>query len=229
MLTDLAWSCAMVGHVEPAFIQQLAAWSIQMDVTALGQQQLIQWFQVQASLADAAVQHPELRSLCISNTLLVAAQEAWMQQVQGQQRLTPFHKEVHEALRQVGKRCAMNLALDGPLVVDVVLKNRRPKVALQLETPDMFAVNPPHVPLGATASRWRSLQMRGWQVVSLRYSDWVRKSPEARTLYMWDLRESSAAAKTPGLALNMVHAAPAAAATKKESSLTSRLWKFIEG
>jgi hypothetical protein len=61
------------------------------------------------------------------------------------------------------------LALDGPLVVDVALARkpsvaRNERVAIQLETPDMFAANPPHAALGPTAARWRALQLRGWQV-----------------------------------------------------------------
>jgi hypothetical protein len=68
-----------------------------------------------------------------------------------------------------GRRHRLNLALDGPLVVDVALARkpsvaRNERVAIQLETPDMFAANPPHAALGPTAARWRALQSRGWQV-----------------------------------------------------------------
>jgi hypothetical protein len=58
--------------------------------------------QVQFCLSDAAVQLPELRSVGLPNQLLLAAHEAWMQ-ARGGQRLTSFHKEVHDALQQVGK------------------------------------------------------------------------------------------------------------------------------
>jgi hypothetical protein len=57
--------------------------------------------QVQFCLSDAAVQLPELRSVGLPNQLLLAAHEAWMQ-ARGGQRLTSFHKEVHDALQQVG-------------------------------------------------------------------------------------------------------------------------------
>lgn len=70
---------------------------------------------------------------------------------------------------QAGKRCRLNVALDGPLVVDVAFMRipqygRKERVAIQLETPDMFAANAPHAALGPTAARWRALQSRGWQV-----------------------------------------------------------------
>lgn len=66
--------------------------------------------QIQTYHIDAAVYHPDIRSQGLSNHLLIAAQDAWMQKLQGQS-LTPFHKEVHEALKQAGTRCRLNVAL----------------------------------------------------------------------------------------------------------------------
>lgn len=66
--------------------------------------------QVQSCLTDAAVSNPEFRTLGLGNHLLLAAQEAWLQKLQGQS-LTAFHKEVHEALKQAGARCRLNVAL----------------------------------------------------------------------------------------------------------------------
>jgi hypothetical protein len=60
--------------------------------------------QVQFCLTDAAVQLPELRSIGLPNQLLLAAHAAWSQAQSGQ-RLTNFHKEVHDALQQV-RHCA---------------------------------------------------------------------------------------------------------------------------
>jgi hypothetical protein len=57
--------------------------------------------QVQFCISDAAVQLPELRSIGLPSQLLLAAHAAWSQALSGQ-RLTPFHKEVHDALLQVG-------------------------------------------------------------------------------------------------------------------------------
>eukprot|EP00878_Enallax_costatus_P032748 GHUV01036012.1.p1 GENE.GHUV01036012.1~~GHUV01036012.1.p1 ORF type:complete len:661 (+),score=202.40 GHUV01036012.1:871-2853(+) len=165
-VTDLAWSCALMGHLNVPFWEQVACWSTRLHVEDLNEEQLLRWFQVQTYLTDAAVSHPNIRSLGLSNSLLIAAHDAWMQKLQGQS-LTLFHKEVHDALKQAGTRCRLNVALDGPLVVDVALQthhlpNRR--AALQLETPEMFASNPPYAALGPTAARWRALQCRGWRV-----------------------------------------------------------------
>jgi hypothetical protein len=126
--------------------------------------------QINSFLTDAAVHHPELRTCTImANNLLVAAQAAWLQKVPA--KLTSrFQREVHQALQAVGKKCRVNLSLDGLFTVDIDLRmQHRSKVALQLEGPLAFAANPPYAALGPTAAKWRALQTRGWQVSGWRW------------------------------------------------------------
>ncbi|WIA39327.1 hypothetical protein OEZ86_005440 [Tetradesmus obliquus] len=241
IVTQLASSCAVVNHFDKGFFQALASWLGQLQMQQLSHQQLLAWFQVQFCLTDAevqfcltdaAVQLPELRSIGLPNQLLLAAHEAWSKDVSGQ-RLTAFHKEVHDALQQAGKRCRLNVALDGPLVVDVAFMRipqygRKERVAIQLETPDMFAANAPHAALGPTAARWRALQSRGWQVLSLRYSDWCRlKTPEDRARYMWHMREASAVRAPLAPDVVRVGAQQQDSSSKAPKSLSQQLWRLL--
>jgi hypothetical protein len=49
VITQLAWSCAVVHHLEPAFFRTLAAWAGRLQLKQLNEQQLLQWFQVRFS------------------------------------------------------------------------------------------------------------------------------------------------------------------------------------
>lgn len=126
--------------------------------------------QVNSFLTDAAVHQPELRtSTILNNNLLVAAQAAWLQKVPAK-FTSRFQREVHQALQAIGKKCRVNVILDGQSKVDIHLHMpHRSKVALQLEGPAAFAANPPYAPLGPTAAKWRALQIRGWQVRHVRH------------------------------------------------------------
>jgi hypothetical protein len=46
VMTQLAWSCAVVNHLEPAYFRALAAWAARLQLKQLSEQQLLQWFQV---------------------------------------------------------------------------------------------------------------------------------------------------------------------------------------
>jgi hypothetical protein len=46
VITQLAWSCAVVHHLEPTFFRALATWAGRLQLSQLSEQQLLQWFQV---------------------------------------------------------------------------------------------------------------------------------------------------------------------------------------
>lgn len=68
----------------------------------------------------------------------------------------------------------INYSSDGVCVIDVALNVHGKRVALSIDGPQCFSANAPYAPLGETVARWRLIQSRGWKVVSIRYSDWIK-------------------------------------------------------
>lgn len=100
---------------------------------------------MQSCLTDAAITNPELRSLSLSNHLLLAAQGAWLQRLQGQS-LTSFHKDVHEALKQAGAKCRLNVALGGWQCMDATLA-----LLLHVKGGSLVDMNLAHAPVPCTS------------------------------------------------------------------------------
>jgi hypothetical protein len=124
--------------------------------------------QVQRALVEAAASHPELRNaappVALPLGLAAASRGAWAAAARAV-RPEALHREVHETLVTMGYAPHLGVSTsDGQCLVDVALHLKGKRVALALEGTAAFAANAPHVPLGATVSRWRALQARGWQV-----------------------------------------------------------------
>ncbi|GBF87387.1 hypothetical protein Rsub_00098 [Raphidocelis subcapitata] len=192
--------------------------------------------------AGAAHGGGALLPLSLPPSMLNEARAAWLSAHSGPRgpRAAEFASEVYSSLRDLGLPASMNVPTScGMHVLDLLVRvpsaaaraapaaspaapRRGARVlhgaplTLSLDGPEAFAANAPAAPMGSTAARWRALQARGFQVVSLRWSDWARlRTPEAKRQLLWAAIVESARAGPAGVAAAAA-AAPAPAGAEGE-------------
>lgn len=77
-------------------------------------------------------------------------------------------QEASAALTELGLNHAAAVFTNGGLLKpDLVVMTPSARVALTMDQPSAFCINPPHRPLGDTILNWRQLVLHDWQVSAL--------------------------------------------------------------
>ncbi len=77
-------------------------------------------------------------------------------------------QEASAALTELGLSHAAAVFTNGGLLKpDLVVMTPSARVALTMDQPSAFCINPPHRPLGHTILTWRLLVLHDWQVSDL--------------------------------------------------------------
>lgn len=101
-----------------------------------------------------------------------ASRAAWTRQ-SSLAHVSNVQRDICQALLHQGHKPLMeHITADGLFSIDIAVSVKGMRVAVEVDGNQHFTSGPPHEPLGTTLARWRSLQNRGWAVVSIRTSVW---------------------------------------------------------
>lgn len=142
-----------------------------------------------------------------------AAAQAWSE-TSTQSIVSAAQQEVYETLADSGRRAVLEHSTpDGLFCIDIALfrpSAHHPKlrIALEVDGDQHFTSTPPHLPLGPTLARWRSLQRRGWCVVSVRTRVWAAAGGPEEKAALLARALDSAVARGPGSLVDNVNWSP---------------------
>jgi hypothetical protein len=168
-LANMAWALAALDERNAAFAGALIHVASARDFSSKEPRQLFQfilWLDTWQAGTDVPPQ------------LLAGCKQAWLEEV-GNTSVSRTQLQVLDAIRQLpgcSGASSEHLTDDGLFSIDIALQlPGTKKLAVEVDGPSHYLSNAPTVPNGATRLRTRLLEARGWRVVSVPVTEWVRQ------------------------------------------------------
>ncbi|PRW33797.1 RAP domain [Chlorella sorokiniana] len=170
-LCNLTWSLAVFDYLTPQRFSELLGY-VPRDSHAYASISTPGWFQFFQCALHLEAKTGRSHSDFLPPDLLPYAEQAWARKETTTSRL---QNKVADVLHSLGVPFAEEYAPRGNFFnVDIAIMEGNTKLAVEVDGPQHFSANAPHVPLASTCMRNSLLASAGWKVVSIPFNEWAQ-------------------------------------------------------
>lgn len=170
-LCNLTWALAVFDHLTPQRFSELLSY-VPRDSHAYASISTPGWFQFFQCALHLEAKTGRPYSDFLPPDLLPHAEQAWARKETTTSRL---QNKVADVLHSLGVPFAEEYAPRANFFnVDIAIMEGGTKLAVEVDGPQHFSANAPHVPLASTCMRDALLASAGWKVVSIPFNAWAQ-------------------------------------------------------